>query len=154
MAKEITRWSPLRELDNLRRDFDEIFDQFTKDWFSGDSMRLRGPAVESWLEDGKLVVRADLPGVDPKDVDVTVSGETLTLKGKREHRAEKAGRDFFHREVAYGSFERSLTLPRGVNAGEIKATYKDGVLELTMPAPKELSRRKVPVTIETRGKRG
>ncbi len=154
MAKELTTWSPLRELENFRRGFDEMFDQFTKDWFSSDWMRTRGPAIESWMEDGNLVVRADLPGVDPKDVEVTVTGETLTLKGKREHKEEKSGRDYFHREVSYGSFERSISLPKGVKAEEIKATYRNGVLELTMPLPKELSARKVPVMIETDAKQG
>ncbi len=154
MAKELTTWSPLRELDNFRRGFDEMFDQFTKDWFSGDWMRTRGPAIESWIEDGNLVVRADLPGVDPKDVEVTVVGETLTLKGKREHKEEKSERDYFHREVSYGSFERSISLPKGVKAEEIKATYRNGVIELTMPIPKELSARKVPVTVESDAKQG
>jgi HSP20 family protein len=152
MATELTTWSPLRELDNFRRSFDEMFDRFTKDWFSGDWMRVRGPAIESWIEDGTLVVRADLPGVDPKDVEVTVTGDTLTLRGKREHMEEKSGRDYFHREVSYGSFERSISLPKGVKAEEIKATYKNGVLDLRMPLPKELSARKVPVTVETDAK--
>ena len=153
MASDLPSWSLLREMDNFRRGFDDIFDRLTNGWNAGGSIgAMAGPAVESWIKDGTLIVRADLPGVDPKDVDVTVSGETLTLQGKRETSVEKTGRDYFHREVSYGNFKRSISLPRGVKAEEIKATYRNGVLELTMPMPKELSARKVPVTIEAGAK--
>lgn len=150
MANNLPGGSLFREMDNFRRSLDEMFDQFAKDWTrTGSILPMTGPAIESWIEDGNLIVRADLPGVDPKDVEVTASGETLTLKGKRETKMEKSGRDYFHREVSYGSFERSISLPKGVKAEEIKATYKNGVLELTIPVPKELSPRKVPVMIES-----
>ncbi len=153
MPKTLQVWSPFRELDQFRRSFDDMFDRLLGSWTPGEAMRgMMGmgmaPVIESFVEHDKVVIRADLPGVDPKDVDVTVTGDTLTIRGKRERTHEGEGRDYLHREVTYGSFERSITLPAGVNPDQIKAAYKNGVLELTAPVPKELSPRKVPVTIQ------
>jgi HSP20 family protein len=149
MAKELQMWSPFRELDQFRRNFDEVLDRVLGGWTPSETIsELMRPAVESFVENGKIVIRADLPGIDPKDVDVTVSGDTLTIRGKRERTREEKGRDYIHREVSYGSFERTVALPKGVDSEQIKAAYKNGVLELTMPAPKELSPRKVPIAVE------
>jgi HSP20 family protein len=86
--------------------------------------------VEDYIEDSTYVVRAELPGVDPdQDVEIDVTGDTLTIKGER--REEK--NDKRHHEMHYGSFYRSLTLPQGVKAEEVTATYTDGVLEIRVP---------------------
>jgi HSP20 family protein len=103
------------------------------------------PAVESFVRNGELVVRADLPGIDPKNVELAVDGNRLIMKGERKEVSEDVERHY--REVSYGRFERTLELPRGVDAESIKATYHDGVLEVTMKAPKELSPKKVPITV-------
>jgi HSP20 family protein len=97
-----------------------------------------------------LVVRADLPGVDPKNVEITVSGDQLTIRGKRERVHEEKEHNLIHREVSYGSFERSLRLPEGVKPEEIKAAYHHGVLELTIPVSDQPKTRKVPVQVETK----
>ncbi len=147
MARELQPWSPLHEMARFRRDFEDLFEHFFAPW----KVREAAPSVESFIEGDNLVVRADLPGVDPNKVEVSVTGNILTIKGSREQKREEKGRHFMHRELSYGSFERSLTLPDGVKADAIKAAYKDGVLELTMPAPKGLSVRKVPIQIEAAG---
>ena len=145
----LSLWSPLREMERMRRGFDDLFERLVgEDAFMPWKAGLNVPAVESYVEGDKLVVRADLPGIDPKDVEVTVTGNMLTIKGSREQKREEKGRDFIHRELSYGAFERSLTLPQGVKADAIKASYQNGVLELAMPAPKELSAHKVPIKIE------
>jgi HSP20 family protein len=144
MANEPQAWSPFRELDRFRRDFDDLFDRFLGGRLSRPSQG-SGPALESYVDNGKLVVRADLPGVDPKDVEITATGDQLTIRGKREQRHEQRQRDFLHREVSYGSFERVLKLPGGVNPDEIKASYTNGVLELTVPLPEQARTRKVPI---------
>ncbi len=145
----LSLWSPLREMERMRRNFDDLFERLVgEDAFMPWRPGLTVPAVESYIEGDKLVVRADLPGIDPKDVEVTVTGNTLTIKGSREQKREEKGRDFIHRELSYGAFERSLTLPQGVKTDAIKASYQNGVLELTMPAPKELSAQKVPIQVE------
>jgi HSP20 family protein len=144
MANEPQAWSPFRELDRFRRDFDDLFDRFLGGRFSGPSSR-SGPALESYVDNGKLVIKADLPGIDPKNVEITATGDQLTIRGKREQRHEEKSRDFIHREVTYGSFERAVKLPAGVNPDEIKAYYHNGVLELTVVLPEQSNTRKVPV---------
>jgi HSP20 family protein len=149
MANEPQVWSPLKELDRFRRDFDDLFDRFLGGRMG--SMLSRGgefPALESFIDNGKLMIRVDLPGIDPKDVEITVLGDTLTIRGKREQQREERGRNYLHREVTYGSFERSLRLPEGVKADEVKASYRNGVLELTVAVPQEAAARKVPIEIE------
>jgi HSP20 family protein len=95
------------------------------------------PAIETRVEDGKYVARTDLTGIDPKDVDIKVVGDVLTIKGSREEKQERKKADFFRREIRYGSFERSISLPEGIKAEDLKATYRDGVLELSAPMPKK-----------------
>lgn len=149
MANEPQVWSPLKELDRFRRDFDDLLDRFLGDRMTSTLPKSAElPALESFVEEGKLVVRADLPGIDPKDVEVTVAGDTLTLRGKRERRHEESGRNFIHREISYGAFERSVRLPEGVKADDITASYRNGVLELTVPMPGEAAVHKVPIQIE------
>jgi HSP20 family protein len=144
MAKEPQTWSPFRELDRFRRDFDDLFDRVLGGRLSRQSPP-NGPALESYVDSGKLVVRADLPGIDPKDVEITATGDQLTIRGKREQQREERGRDFIHREVTYGAFERVVKLPGGVNPDQIKASYNNGVLELTVPLPEQSRTRKVPI---------
>ncbi len=144
MANEPPAWSPFRELDRFKRDFDDLFDRFLGGRLARQSPG-HGPALESYVDSGKLIVRADLPGIDPKDVEITATGDQLTIRGKREQQREEKSRDFIHREVAYGSFERTLKLPGGVNPDEIKASYNNGVLELTVPLPEQSRTRKVPI---------
>ena len=88
-------------------------------------------------------------GVDPKDVDIKVAGSVITVKGSREEKHETEKRDFYRREFRYGSFERSITLPEGMKAEDLKATFHDGVLELTAPMPKEALPKEVKVQIQS-----
>jgi HSP20 family protein len=144
MANEPRAWSPFRELDQFKRDFDDLFNRILG---GGASRQLPGqiPALESYVDNGRLIVRAELPGVDPKDVEISATDDQLTIRGKRERKREETGRDFIHREISYGVFERVVKLPGGVNPDEIKASYNNGVLELTVPVPEQPRTRKVPI---------
>jgi HSP20 family protein len=106
--------------------------------------------VEEFEDEGTLVVRADLPGIDPKkDVEVTVNDGTLQISAERKQEETSEKKDFYHHELRYGSFTRVLPIPEGIKESDVKATYKDGVLEVRVPvatpAPKSAP-RKVPVT--------
>ncbi|MFQ5736526.1 MAG: Hsp20/alpha crystallin family protein [Thermodesulfobacteriota bacterium] len=106
------------------------------------------PAMDCYMKDNKFIVHADLPGIDPKDVDITITGNVLTVKGERKSDVEEKKEGYLVHETSYGLFERSVTLPEGVNTSKVHATYKNGVLELTMPAKAEALPKKVTVEIE------
>lgn len=148
MATEPRARYQFRELDRFRRDFDDLFDHFLGGRAAVEPQAKAGPVLESFLDKGKLIVRADLPGIDLKDVEITVNGDRLTIRGKRERTHEETGREYIHREISYGSFERTILLPEGVKPDDISAAYRNGVLELTIPIPEHAKARKVPIDIE------
>ena len=104
--------------------------------------------VEEQIEDDTLVIRAEIPGVDPdEDIDVSVAGGKLTISAHREQREETKTDKSFHSEFRYGSFHRSLPVPQGTSADDVKATYEDGILEVRLPVETpDAPRRTVPVT--------
>jgi HSP20 family protein len=106
------------------------------------------PAVESYAKDGDLHVRVALPGVDPKDVEVTVSDDHLTIRGERKAKTEEKNGGRYMREFAYGSFERTFSLPEGIDPGKVVAKFTNGMLDLTMPAPVAVVPKKVEIQIE------
>jgi HSP20 family protein len=106
------------------------------------------PAVESFRRGNEIVLRAELPGVDPKDLDMSLVDNQLVIRGEKreEHRQDDA--EVLLREVSYGRFERSFTLPRGVKAEQLKASFNNGVLEVTLPAQGlEEAGKSVPIQI-------
>jgi len=156
----LEKWKPSRELDRFRREFDDLIERFgvDRDWFGrfpldreffggGEPASMR-PAIESYVENGKFIVRTDLPGVEAKDVDIKVVGDVLTIKGQREEKHETKKADYLRREVRYGAFERSITLPEGIKGDDLRATYRDGILELTATMPKEAAPKEVKIQVE------
>ena len=106
------------------------------------------PACEVYARDGKAVVRCDVPGVDPGDIHVAVRGRMLTISGERKAVEEIPGEDYWCREIAYGSFERTITLPEEVDAKGVKATYRNGELNVEVSLRKELTAQTVPINVE------
>ncbi len=98
------------------------------------------PQVEVFEREGQLVVRADLPGLNKEDVKVEVTDDSITISGERKSEHEEKGEGFYRSERSYGSFYRSIPLPEGVSADEANATFKNGVLEITMQAPQRQQR--------------
>jgi HSP20 family protein len=148
MASDPQKWSPFRELDRVRHDFEELLDRSLGTRAAHEHHSPAAPALESFVDSGKLIIRAELPGVEPKDVDITVTGDQLTIRGKREQRIDEQSRSFIHREFSYGSFERTVRLPGGINAEDVKASYSNGVLELMVPVPEQSKSRKVTIQVE------
>ncbi len=108
------------------------------------------PSVDVIRKDGSVVLRADLPGIKPEDVKVTVEDDVLTVSGEHSEESETEEDEYMRRERRFGSFSRSMSLPPGVKAEDIDSTTKDGVLEVTIPFPK--SEEKKAVEIETKPK--
>lgn len=135
------QWNPFEDLQSMQHNLDRLFNRF----LGGEQTTLWMPAVESYTKDGKLVFKTELPGIDAKDVDVSVSERELVIKGER--KAEKGSKeeDYAFREITYGSFERHFALPEGVKAEELKAKFENGVLEITMPAPAAATARKIEI---------
>src|SRR5215204_3237978 len=154
VGHELTPWqTPLRALNEMQREMHQLFSRF---FGEGDQVGNRWqsqiesyvPQIESTVWDNMLWVKADLPGIDPKDVEVTVEGNRLTLRGQRKAEHEGSEEGYLHREVQYGTFIRSFTIPEGVKAEEIQAKYHNGVLELSVPLPAAMLPKKVNIAIE------
>ncbi|MBI3301195.1 MAG: Hsp20/alpha crystallin family protein, partial [Deltaproteobacteria bacterium] len=106
------------------------------------------PPIGSYIENGSLVIKADLPGIDPKGVSISVLGNQLTIEGERKREKKEEGKEYLYDELPYGKFSRTITLPEGVDADKVKADYKNGVLEITIPAPKQLVSKKIPIEVQ------
>jgi HSP20 family protein len=141
MAGALTRWEPFAELGELRSRFDRMFD----DLIDGRE-RAWTPAIDVVRDNGNLVVRADVPGMKPEEVKIEIEDEILTVSGEHEEEKEEKDKRYLRHERRYGSFRRSLALPAGVEAKEIKATTHDGIVEVTIPLPKEVKKEKVQIT--------
>jgi HSP20 family protein len=151
MAREPGIWQGFREFERFREELDDLLDRFLRWPAETSGGAPHGPAIESFIEDERVVVRADLPGIDPAKVEVTVRGNLLTIRGSREAVHEEKRRNFIHREVSYGRFERTLTLPAGVASESIAASYRNGILELTIPLPGAVAHRTAAVEGESKG---
>ena len=103
------------------------------------------PAVEGRLDDGTYIIQFALPGVDTKEVEVSVMDNLLTVKGERKANHDPTGKDYFVRELAYGAFQRTFELPEGVDAAHVEAKYANGMLEVRVPAPQVTTRRMIEV---------
>ena len=145
----MVRWEPVRDLLTLQEKMNRMFEGSYRganeeDWALGGSW---APAVDIYEKDGNIVLKAELPGVDPKDVDVRVENNLLTLRGERKFDTE-VKRDNYHRvERSYGAFSRSFTLPNVVDTGNIKAEYRDGVLHMTLPKREEAKPRQIQINV-------
>jgi len=132
----ITRWEPFRDMVNMRKDMDRLIDQF----FSLPATAQTGwglPMVDMYQTDDEIVVKATMPGLDPKDLDIQITGDTLTISGEVKKEEVEEGAKYHLREHRFQSFSRSLTLPTAVVADKADAEMKNGVLTLKMPKAEE-----------------
>jgi HSP20 family protein len=147
MIGELMRWNPTQELSNWHRDIDDLFGRF----FERHENPLASwmPRMESYRKDNEYVIRIDLPGVNPNDVNIQAEGNVLTITGER--KSEDKGPQYH--ETFYGKFERQLALPQGVDPDKIVAHYEHGVLEIRIPVPAQLAGRTIPIKIDQKDKK-
>ncbi len=143
---EIMPRSPINELSNLRRELDRLWEDFfgARDVVAPQE-GIWGPAVDISETKDSLIVKAELPGMDPKDIDISLSGDTLIIKGEKKQEKEEKGENFHRIERRYGSFARSIRLPIEVDSNKIEATYKQGVLKIVLPKKEEAKPKQIEV---------
>ena len=145
----IVRWDPFRDLAGLQERMNRMFDDSYRsgrgeDWALGGAW---APAVDIYEQDGNIVVKAELPGVDPKDVDVRVENNTLTLRGERKLESDVKQENYHRVERSYGTFTRSFTLPSVLDQEKIKAEYKDGVLKVVLPKHEQAKPKQININV-------
>jgi len=144
----LIRWEPARELHSLQNEVNRLFGLF-------DSPTVRGslaprewiPAMDLSEDQGEYVVRADLPGVTDKDVNIEFEDNVLTISGERESEREERKNGYYRVERASGRFSRSLTLPEGVDPESVHAKFENGVLEVRIPKPAERKPHRVAISV-------
>ncbi|MEK6791649.1 MAG: Hsp20/alpha crystallin family protein [Deltaproteobacteria bacterium] len=154
----LKKWEPMKELTTIQREMDEIARRFFGS-FPGGFLRREfagefTPVMDCYMKNGQFIVHTELPGIEAKDVDISITGNLLTIRGERKSVVDEKKTDYLFHESSYGSFERTMTLPEGVDTGKVHATCKNGVLELTMPTKAEALPKKVKIEIEEGNKEG
>jgi HSP20 family protein len=147
----LTRWEPARELGTIQNEMNRLFNTFfdtpTAGQGNGGLPRRWIPAMELVETEGEFVLKADLPGLAENDVTIELEDNVLSISGERKAEQQDRKDGYFRLERSYGSFRRALTLPEGVNAGAVRASFAHGVLEVRIPKPEERKPRKVAITV-------
>jgi len=146
----VVRYEPWGLLRRLNEDVNQLFNESrVASAADGDQSNIATsnwtPAVDIKEEDERFVLKADVPGVDPKDIDVTMDDGVLTIKGERRHESEEDANGYKRVERSYGSFYRRFSLPDTANAEAVSAKGKDGVLEIVIPKQEKAQPRRISV---------
>jgi len=143
----IVRWDPFRDLMTIRERMNRIFDEFFRGQEVGEAFPATSwtPAVDIYETPNEVVLKAELPGVNQKDIQLEIKDNTLTLKGERAKDEEVKEDSYYRRERFYGTFYRSFTLPSNIQQDKIQARYKDGILEVIMPKAEAAKPRQIKV---------
>ena len=145
----LVRWEPVRELSSLQNDMNRLFNTFfdTTSGANGATPRRWVPAMDLVETDDQFVLKADLPGLSEDDVHIDVEDDVLTVSGERKAEHEDKREGYVRVERSYGSFRRSLTLPEGVEAEAVSASFENGVLEIRIPKPEQRKPRRVAIQV-------
>ena len=141
---DVVKWDPIRELSVMRDQMDRLMGSF----FRGNRLSRDAwtPDLDVSETDEEILVKADLPGIDEKDLSVSLSGTNLLIKGDKEEEKEEKGKQFHRIERSFGSFQRTVALPVAVDSSRIKAEYSKGVLEVHLPKKPEVKPQQIPVS--------
>ena len=142
----LTRWSPVRDLMSMREEMDRMLENALQTWpAEATGSMTRAIAIDLYENEDEFTVKAELPGLSPADVDINISGNTLTLQGEFQAEEEGERRGVHIRERRYGSFRRSVTLPTPINAGKAEAEFANGVLTIHLPKVEEAKPKQIPI---------
>ncbi len=138
------RWEPFREMMSLRNAMDRLFDEsFIHPSPFWPEIGAGNVPLDIYQTDKNLIVKATLPGVKPEEVDISLSGDSVTIKGEHKEEQESKEENYFRREIKYGSFNRTARLPVPIKSDKAEATFDDGVLTLTLPKAEESRPKKI-----------
>lgn len=146
----ITRWRPFRDLVSLQDEMNRLFDDFfarplaRPEWTEG----VWSPSVDLSETKDNVVIKAEIPGMTKDDVKISIQDNVITLKGEKKQEKEEKDANYHRIERSYGSFCRSFTLPTAIKANKIKATYKDGILNVTLPKTEEVKPKEITINVE------
>jgi len=147
MTTSLVRWEPFRDLISLREAMDRLFEESIvrprAGWLS--PVRAESLAVDMYETGDAVIVKTAIPGVKAEDVDVSITGDTLTIKGETRAEEEVKEENYIRRECRYGSFCRSLTVPVSIVADKAEAEFENGVLTLTLPKAEEVKPKPIKV---------
>ena len=147
--KELTPWRPFSEVGSLRREMDRLWDSFfgerplARMW-----EREWAPSLDVSETKDDFVVKVEIPGIDAKDIDISLTGDVLTIKGEKKQEKEQKEEDYHLVERSYGAFSRSVRLPAEVESAKIKASCKHGILKVTLPKSEKVKAKEVKIKVE------
>ena len=142
---EITPWRPLRELSSLRREMEDLWENLAGE---REFLPMRGewmPALDVSETKDSLIVKAEVPGMEPKDIDISLTGDLLTLKGEKKQKTEEKKENFHRIETRYGAFSRTIRVPVSVDSDKIEASYDNGVLKIVLPKKEEVKAKQIEI---------
>lgn len=146
--RTIARWEPFRGVTTLQDQINRLFNETFERPSDDSSLSAWAPSVDIYETEQELVVKADLPDVDPKDLDIRVENNILTIRGERKFEKKVNEESYLRIERSYGSFARSFTLANTVNSDAIKADYRNGVLTLSIPKREEAKPKQIKVNVD------
>ena len=145
---ELMPWRPFGELTTLRREMDNLWNRFF-----GEASVSRGegktwlPSMDVSETDNEILIKAELPGMEAKDVSVSLVGDLLTVKGERKEEKEEKGEKQHYKEISYGSFERSIRIPVTIKAEKVDANFDKGILTIKLPKSEEAKKKEIQVKV-------
>jgi HSP20 family protein len=146
----ITKWEPIRDLLTLQDRMNRLFDDSVRGLRPGDEAlgaAIWSPAVDIYETENEVILKAELPEINQKDIDIQVENNTLVLRGERKFEKDTKRENFHRIERAYGNFARSFTLPNTIDQEKIHADYKDGILKVVMPKREEIKPKQIKVAL-------
>lgn len=146
--RELSTWSPFRDLLNMQKELGRVFDGLFTDYDTEGSFAATwAPRVDVVERKDSYVIKAELPGVDKNDVKITLQENVLTIRGEKKQEKEEKDSNMHRIERSYGAFERSFSLPTNVKGEKIDASYKDGILAITLPKVEEAKPKEIEVKV-------
>lgn len=146
MARELTKWSYLPTISSLQNEMNRMMDRiFREGSLTETGMWL--PPIDLSETNDKITVKAEIPGIDSKDIDISIQENTLFLKGEKREEKEEKGKNYYRIERQYGSFSRSVVLPATVDTDKVTAECKNGVLEITLQKKEEVKPKQISIKV-------